>query len=178
MKRDLWLIMTIYLILLLSSCASLSWDTSKEVVSRAVKAKIASRDYVIDIPKSNLSVYAIEGLSPGDGDSNVQEPGYIYVAGDTLQSCMGYDFSVRSEYDYGRKLPFFSGRPLPSFKYRIMDYEVKTNSKNVTIVEFSINLPASDNKLEHKTCFTLKIQPSGGILVYVDESFFSGYLRL
>lgn len=178
MKRDLLLIMTICLVLLLSSCASLNQDSSKEIASRTVKAKIESRDYVIDVPKPNISVYAVEGLLPSDGDQNVQEPGYIYVSGDTLQSCMGYDFSVRSEYDYGQKLPFFSGEPLPSFKYRIMDYKTKINSKNVIEVKFSIDLPVPDSKLVRKTHFSLKIQPSGGSVVRVDESFFSGSLRL
>ena len=75
MKRTSLSFLTIIILILSSSCASLNQNSAKKAVTTAVKAKINSRNYVIEMPKTLTTNY-----------KRMIIPVYIHVSGDSLHS--------------------------------------------------------------------------------------------
>ena len=80
MKRTSLSFLTIIILILSSSCASLNQNSAKKAVTTAVKAKINSRNYVIEMPKTLTTNY-----------KRMFIPEYIHVSGDSLLSFTEYD---------------------------------------------------------------------------------------
>ena len=98
--------LTIIILILSSSCASLNQNSAKKAVTTAVKAKINSRNYVIEMPKTLTTNY-----------KRMFIPEYIHVSGDSLLSFTEYD--NQDELNYYQK-DFVE--QMQSAKYKIFDY--------------------------------------------------------
>ena len=106
MKRTSLSFLTIIILILSSSCASLNQNSAKKAVTTAVKAKINSRNYVIEMPKTLTTNY-----------KRMFIPEYIHVSGDSLLSFTEYD--NQDELNYYQK-DFVE--QMQSAKYKIFDY--------------------------------------------------------
>ncbi len=107
MKKELFVRWVTGILIFLSSCASLNQDSAKKAIIKAVKVKIDSRNYVIDMPKTLITNY-----------KHMFIPEYIHVSGDSLISFTEYD--NQDELNYYQK-DFVE--QMQSVKYKIFDYK-------------------------------------------------------
>ena len=110
----------------LAACAS-SRSLDKKELAQAIREKVESRDYIVDISYEFTST--IEAGSMDD-------MGYIHVKGDTLISRMWYDFGyfnvIVPPKNYWERIP--------ERKYEIKNYRVE-KWKNQTRVTFEFYIP-------------------------------------
>ena len=171
MKRNLTSFLTIIILIFLSSCASLNRNSSKEVVAKAVKVKIDSRNYVINMPKTLTNNYM-----------HIFIPEYIHVSGDFLISFTEYDNQDGLNY---YKKDFVE--QMQSVKYKIFDYKQTMRRGGRIEISFWYNseYKGSDPQISviHKDNFIpvhykLVFGPSTKVRIYRDTYSISGILKL
>lgn len=130
MKTNLPLFLTINMFILLLSCASLNQNPSKEAIAKVIKAKIDSRNYIIDI-----------GLNTYEDYESILLPktrGYIHIIGDSLISCMSYDNPYKEDFP-----PKNYANQMQSMKYKIFDYKERKYSRGRIEISFWFNIDYS-----------------------------------
>lgn len=118
--------MVIVVLILLSSCASLHENLSKNELEKAVHAKIDSREYRIDLRPQEFP--------RGDG-TYLYIPEYFKVCGDSIISCMIYDNPFPGTFPPKNYI-----QHMRSVKYKILDYEQKLTRRGRRIVSFWFNI--------------------------------------
>lgn len=162
MKKIFFIIYTLITGILVVSCAATKNRSANS--QAAIKAKIDSRDYVIDIKWNSYS----------DSEIILFEQGYIHICGDTITS--------RMNYDYDKKYDLIPPKHLEDLiipvNYKIIDYKKTEWCRNRTEISFSFVVYYKSLKETHPVHYLLKIGPSQGVRVYIDGIFHSGSLRL
>lgn len=162
MKKIFFLICLLITVILVMSCASRRNETAK--LQAAIKSKIDSRDYVIDIKWNSYS----------DPEIILFEHGFIHVYGDSITSRMNYDYD--KEYDLIP--PNHLEDLIVPVSYKILDYKKTEWRRNRTEISFTFDVYYESLKETHPVHYLLKIGPSQGVRVYIDGFFHSGNLRL
>lgn len=174
MKKNLLLFLVISTLICLSSCASQNWKNSKEDISKAIKAKIDSREYRIDMKP--------EVVHRGD---NVFQyvPGYIHVCGDSIISCTIHDNPFEGELPSKNYI-----ENMQSFKYAILDYQQMETRQGRVVISFRFNMKYQENDVfSHLPKFKDGLFPvqyklifgkSTKVKVEMNEIFTSGTLKL
>lgn len=153
-----WLLLLVFaaVIIAVAACSSQRNSTKFATHSSGLLEILKNRDYVIDFTDISGS----------------QSIGVMQILGDTLYSCMDYDFI---DPEYAAITPFEDENP-PMYKHEMMDYKVKSGRKGMMEVSFSCTLPRYQN-FSYKGRFLLRIYPEGKVLFTLNEGeYYKGTL--
>ena len=114
--------MVISTLICLSSCASLHENLSKKEIEEALRAKIDSREYRIDLTPQAFA---------GEEGANLYIPEYFQVCGDSIISCMIYDNPFPGSFPPKNYI-----QHMRSVKYGILDYKQTETRRGRIIVSF------------------------------------------
>ena len=118
----LLLFLVISTLICLSSCASLHENLSKKELEEAVRAKIDSLKYRIDLTPQAFT---------GEEGTNLYIPEYFQVCGDSIISCMIYDNPFPGSFPPKNYI-----QHMRSVKYGILDYKQTETRRGRIIVSF------------------------------------------
>ena len=118
----LLLFLVISTLICLSSCASLHENLSKKELAEAVRAKIDSRKYRIDLTPQAFT---------GEEGTNLYIPEYFQVCRDSIISCMIYDNPFPGSFPPKNYI-----QHMRSVKYGILDYKQTETRRGRIIVSF------------------------------------------
>lgn len=153
-----WLLLFVFaaVITAVTACSSQRNSTKFATHSSALLEILKNRDYVIDFSD-------VLGR---------QSAGVMQILGDTLYSCMDYDFIYP---EYRTITPFEDEKP-PMYKHEMMDYKVKSGRKGMMEVSFSCTLPQYQS-FSYEGRFLLRIYPEGKVLFTLNEgAYYKGTL--
>lgn len=148
-----WLLLFVFatVIIAVTACSSQRSSTKFATHSSALLEILKNRDYIIDFTD----------VSGG------QSVGVVQILGDTLYSCMDYDFIYP---EYRTITPFEDEKP-PMYKHEMMDYKVKSGRKGMMEVSFSCIMPQYQS-FSYEGRFLLRIYPEGKVLFTLNEGVY------